>query len=80
MRKSMRVALGIVVVTLLLPACSSGSKADQAATGTTTTGAVSAGPINVALKEFSVTPSRDQTAAGRVTFVAKNDGPLSTSW
>ena len=86
--KRMWVIVGVVTLSLAAAACGGGggdsgkraaaTPAGQATASQAKAGQASAseaGTVNVALKDFSITPSAASLPAGRVTFQVSNQGP-----
>jgi uncharacterized cupredoxin-like copper-binding protein len=82
--RSLRLAAAAAALTIVLAACGSSSSASSsnpsssAPAGGSSTPAVSGTPVDVTLKDFSITVAAGTTfKAGTYTFVVTNQGPTS---
>jgi uncharacterized cupredoxin-like copper-binding protein len=82
--RSLRLAAAAAALTIVLAACGSSSSASSSNTGSSapaggsSTPAVSGTPVDVTLKDFSITVAAGTTfKAGTYTFVVTNQGPSS---
>ena len=66
----------LVVASKLDKKSSTPAAAAAAPAATTATPAAAAGSVGVSLKEYTVSPSPAQAAAGKVTFNVRNDGQI----